>query len=67
MALVPNLMQGAVRDSVRVNRVGWRVLRDYRKQKDFKRNRSFLVEEGRNRIREVRGEDTRPSLQKINS
>ncbi|KAL6196925.1 hypothetical protein ACLB2K_032538 [Fragaria x ananassa] len=43
---------GAVRDSVRVNRVGRRVLRDYRKQKDFKRNRSFLVEEGRNRIRE---------------
>ena len=43
------------------------MLRDYRKQKDFRRNRSFLAEEGRNRIREVRGEDTRPSLQKINS
>ena len=43
------------------------MLRDYRKQKDFKRNRSFLAEEGRNRIREVMGEDTRPSLQKINS
>ena len=60
-------MQGEARDSVRVNRVGWRVLRDYRKQKEFRGNRSFLAEKGRNRIREVRGEDTRPSLQKINS